>query len=176
VAGRCCSATSYSEACENTSQEGCLPALGAMDRPLDVGLWPADQQREKGRDVGPVDDLRTGCVVSSAWSSCHPSSSCEVPPLGCYPSRRQRATPYVAPPVTATPVGSLLRMLAPDSSTSMGSRPRRRATRRFPPLLGRCPGRCVGTVRPVLDVVLSRSCVVGGSWEAYVVRPIAPHH
>jgi hypothetical protein len=51
-----------------------------------------------------------------------------------------------------------------------------RAIRGFPPLLSRCPGCCVGTVRAVLDVVPDRSSVVGGSWEVYAVRPTAPHH
>jgi hypothetical protein len=76
---------------------------GRWTGPPDAGPRAADPQHETGRGAGPVDDPR-GCVVSLAGSSCHPSLSVEVPPLVCCPSPRERATPYVAPPITRLPV------------------------------------------------------------------------
>lgn len=52
--------------------------------------------------------------VRTAGSSCHPASSSQVSSLGRGPSRRQRATPYAAPPATAT-ADQPLRLPASDS-------------------------------------------------------------
>jgi hypothetical protein len=84
------------------------------------------------------------CVVSSARSSCHPSLSLEIPPRGVLPSRHQRATPYVAPPVTAAGQKSLgqthgPRPRPPHTCRPTRSRPRCRRQHLAPPLTPRPP-------------------------------------
>jgi hypothetical protein len=84
---------------------------GRWTGPPDAGPRAADQQHERGRSAGPVDDPRVGCVVSLAGSSCHPSLSLEVPPLVCCPSPTSAQHPM--PHRRSRDCRSPLRMPAP---------------------------------------------------------------
>jgi hypothetical protein len=94
---------------------------GRPTEPPDLAARPPAQQRERDPDARPGDHRQAGCVVRTARSSCHPSSSSSsrVSPLG-----RGRpgasATPYAAPPATAT-ADQPPRLPAPDSGIPMSA-------------------------------------------------------
>jgi hypothetical protein len=95
-------------------------ALRRWTGPSDVAPRSPAQLHEKDPDARPADHRRIGCVVRSARSSCHRSSS----------SRGHRSVaarpaagtqPYATPPATAT-ADQPLRRPTSDSGTSRCSR------------------------------------------------------
>jgi hypothetical protein len=135
---------------------------GRWTGPPDAGPRAADQQHERGRSAGPVDDPRVGCVVSLAGSSCHPSLSLEVPPLVCCPSPASAQHPM--PHRRSRDCRSPLRMPAPTPAAPSALRHEgakrpvmQQRGRRSPP----APSKNITTAHP-------KACCVG------VSTPMAP--
>jgi hypothetical protein len=129
---------------------------GRWTGPPDADPRAADQQHERGRSAGPVDDPRVGCVASFAGSSCHPSLSVEVPPLVCCPSRASAQHPMSHR--RSRDCRSASADACTDSGSSVGTATSRRET----------PLSCSNVEGGLLGTAHSKACCVG------VSTPVAP--